>query len=228
MRKSKQFYGMLVVSLQEGRQIGVVRGLVVDPERKAVAALVVEQRRLLFKEQRFLPFSRVHSVGENAITVDQSSRVERSTALPDVIRLVRERIQITGARLVTESGTLLGQVDEYYVDLEGGEIVGLEFSGGLLSGVISGRAFLDSAFVRTMGREIIVVKDEALAHLIKIEGGLAESLSQAWEATRRKTRALGETLSQAWERVRGTKSEDTLPPPGPNGEAQGKEDHLAR
>ncbi|WP_027717170.1 PRC-barrel domain-containing protein [Desulfovirgula thermocuniculi] len=228
MRKSKQFHGMLVISLQEGKQIGVVRGLVVDPERKAVAALVVEQKRLLFKEQRFLPFSRVHSVGENAITVDQSSKVERSTALPDVVRLVRERVNVTGARLVTESGTLLGQVDEYYVDLEGGEIVGLEFSGGLLSGVVSGRAFLDSIFVRTMGREVIVVKNEALAHLIKIEGGLATSLSQAWAATRRKTRALGEALSHTWERFRGAKSEGTAPPPGPNGEAQCPEDHLTR
>lgn len=224
MRKSKQFHGMLVISLQEGKRIGVVRGLVVDPERKVVAALIVEQKGWFLKEQKFLPFSRVHSVGENAITVDQSSKVERAATLPDVVRLVKERINIIGARIVTESGTLLGQVDEYYVDVETGDIVGLEFSGGLLSSVISGRAFLDTTFLRTVGKEVIVTKNEALAHMVKIEGGLAESLNHAWDTTRQKTRALGDVLFSTWERVRGVKDENECPcnPRDPSGETPNK------
>ncbi|MDQ0285322.1 uncharacterized protein YrrD [Desulfofundulus luciae] len=230
MRKSKQFTGMPVISLQEGQQIGVVRGLVVDPEKKAVAALIIEQKGW-FKEQKYIPFSRVHSVGENVITVDRSSNAERGAKLPDIVKLVKDRIGITGARIVTENGTLLGQVDEYYVDLEAGDIVGLEFSGGFLDSVISGRAFLDTAFVRTIGREVIVTSNEALANVIKIEGGLAESLrqlqkstSQAWDTTRQKTRELGEAINRSLERVRGPRDEETTCScnqyHGPNGEAR--------
>ncbi|AEG13804.1 PRC-barrel domain protein [Desulfofundulus kuznetsovii DSM 6115] len=229
MRKSKQFIGMPVISLQEGQQIGVVRGLVVDPEKKAVAALIIEQKGW-FKEQKYVPFNRVHSVGENVITVDRSSNAERGAKLPDIVKLVKDRTGITGARIVTESGTLLGQVDEYYVDLEAGDIVGLEFSGGFLDSVISGRAFLDTTFVRTIGKEVIVTSNEALANVIKIEGGLAESLrqlqkstSQAWDTTRQKTRELGEAINRSLERVRGPRDEETTcschQHPGPNGEA---------
>ncbi len=230
MRKSKQFAGMPVISLQEGQQIGVVRGLVVDPEKKAVAALIIEQKGW-FKEQKYIPFNRVHSVGENAITVDRSSNAERGAKLPDIVKLVKDRTGITGTRIVTENGTFLGQVDEYYVDLEAGDIVGLEFSGGLLDSVISGRAFLDTTFVRTIGREVIVTSNEALANVIKIEGGLAESLrqlqkstSQAWDTTRQKTRELGEAINRSLERVRGPRDEETTcschQHHGPSGEAR--------
>ncbi|MGB9803957.1 MAG: PRC-barrel domain-containing protein [Desulfofundulus sp.] len=230
MRKSKQFTGVPVISLQEGQQIGVVRGLVVDPEKKAVAALIIEQKGW-FKEQKYIPFNRVHSVGENVITVDRSSNAERGAKLPDIVKLVKDRIGIIGARIVTENGTLLGQVDEYYVDLESGDIVGLEFSGGFLDSVISGRAFLDTAFVRTIGKEVIVTSNEALANIIKVEGGLAESLrqlqkstSQAWDTTRQKTRELGEVINRSLERVRGPRDEETNcscdQHHGPNGEAR--------
>jgi hypothetical protein len=116
------------------------------------------------------------------------------------------------------------------VDLEAGDIVGLEFSGGFLDSVISGRAFLDTTFVRTIGKEVIVTSNEALANVIKIEGGLAESLrqlqkstSQAWDTTRQKTRELGEAINRSLERVRGPRDEETTcschQHPGPNGEA---------
>ncbi|SHE32831.1 Uncharacterized protein YrrD, contains PRC-barrel domain [Desulfofundulus australicus DSM 11792] len=234
MRKSKQFIGMPVISLQEGQQIGVVRGLVVDPEKKAVAALIIEQKGW-FKEQKYIPFNRVHSVGENVITIDRSSNAERGAKLPDIVKLARERTGVTGARIVTENGTLLGHVDEYYVDLETGDIVGLEFSGGFLNSVISGRAFLDTAFIRTIGKEVIVTGNEALANIIKLEGGLAESLrqlqkttSQAWDTTRQKTRELGEAINRSLERVRGPREDDTTcschQPPGPNGEAREQQD----
>ncbi|MBE3588449.1 MAG: PRC-barrel domain-containing protein [Thermoanaerobacteraceae bacterium] len=214
MRRSKQFIGMPVISLQEGQQIGTVRGLVVDPEKKAVAALIIEQKGW-FKEQKYIPFARVHSVGENVITVDRSSNAERAVKLPDIVRLVKERVGITGARIVTENGALLGQVDEYYVDLVAGDIVGLEFSGGFLDSVMQGRAFLDTTHVRTIGKEVIVAADEALSNVVKMEGGLSETMrhlrqstSQAWDATRQKTRELGEAISGSWEKVRRSRTLD--------------------
>ena len=44
MQKSKRFEAMPVISLEEGRQIGTVKGLVVDPAARKVAALIIEQK----------------------------------------------------------------------------------------------------------------------------------------------------------------------------------------
>ncbi|MHB8157225.1 MAG: PRC-barrel domain-containing protein, partial [Desulfocucumaceae bacterium] len=58
---------------------------------------------------------------------------------------------LTGSRLVTEKGSILGVVDEYYIDLQTGDIVGLEFSGGAVNNLVRGSAFLDINHVRTLG-----------------------------------------------------------------------------
>lgn len=221
MRKSKQFLSMPVISLEEGQQIGTVKGLVVDPSRKRVAALAVDQKGW-FKEYRYIPFERLHSVGEDAITVERSTAVHRGTALPEIPKLVKEKVEIIGARIVAENGTILGQVDEYYVDLTTGDLIGLEFSGNFLSGLVRGKAFLDINYVLTLGRELIVCSNEALNGAVKMDGGLQEtvgnlreSTTHLLEVTREKTRSLGTLLNRF--RHRGSsptlRAEKDMPPP---------------
>lgn len=234
MRKSKKFASMPVISLEEGRQIGAVKGLVIDPSAKKVAALIVEEKGW-FKEQKFIPFHKVHSVGEDAITIEKTSGVDKASGLPDIVKLLRERISITGAKMVAENGTVLGYVDEYYIDTNTGTIAGLEFSGSFIDGVISGRAFMDIAYVRTLGKEVVVISNEGLDNVFKPDGGLQEtvknireSTGQFWKSTLQKTRELGSGFNRSLENAKKGKktkghssekddddNEETLSPPSP-------------
>ncbi|SFR04408.1 PRC-barrel domain-containing protein [Desulfoscipio geothermicus] len=214
MRKSKQFISMPVISLQEGQQIGTIKGLVVDPIAKRVAALIIEQKGW-FQEQKFIPYNHVRSVGEDAVTVNQGTAVQKGGSLPEIINLVKNNIKITGTRVVTESGTILGEVDDYYVNLDSGELVGIEFSGGYISGIVSGRAFLDVDHVLTVGKEMIVCSDQALEKTIKLEGGLQEKLrgikdttGNLWETTVQKTRGLSSSVNQSIGKLKRNKTED--------------------
>lgn len=211
MRKSKQFVSMPVISLQDGQQSGSVKGLVIDPAEKQVAAIIIEQKGW-FKEQKYIPFTKVKSVGEDAITIDHTSSVERGSGLPNIMKLLKDNVEIIGARIVTEKGTLLGYTDEYYVDLASGQLVGLEFTDKFLSGVMHGKAFLDTNYVQTIGKDIIVCSEEAVDNVIKIEGGIQEtvksfkdSTTQMWGNTVEKTRSLGTSLNKSLGKVRGTK-----------------------
>lgn len=208
MRKSKRFESMPVISLEEGQQIGHVKSLVIDPAGKKVAALIIEQKGW-FKEQRFIPYHKVKSAGSDAVTIEKTANVERATGLPDIVKLTREKVSIIGARLVAEDGTLLGHVDEYYVDLATGTIAGLEFSGNLLNNFIKGRAFLDTIYVRTLGKEVVIVTNEAMDNIFKLDGGLQEtvknireSTGHLWENTVQKTKDLGSTLNKSLEKVK--------------------------
>lgn len=208
MRKSKRFASMPVISLEEGRQIGTVKELVVDPAGKKVAALVIEQKGW-FKEQRFIPYHKVHSVGTDAITIEKSSGVQKAAGLPEIVKLLRERVKINGAKIVAENGTVLGYVDEYYVDVESGTIAGLEFSGNFINSVLKGRAFLDIAYIRTIGKEVVVVNNEAVENAFKLDGGLQETIKSVrettghfWENTVQKTRDFGTSLNKSIEKVK--------------------------
>ncbi len=211
MQKSKRFEAMPVISLEEGRQIGIVKGLVVDPAARKVAALIIEQKGL-FKEQRFIPYNRINSVGNDAITIEKSSGIERAAGVPEIARLLKEKVVTIGAKIMTDNGTVLGYVDEYYVDLSTGTIAGLEFSGNRLDSIIKGRAFIDINYVRTLGKEVIIVSSECLDNIFKLEGGLQvtvknlrESTGQFWENTLQKTRGLGTVFNRSLEKVKREK-----------------------
>ena len=44
LEKSKTLLSMRIISLEEGQQIGRVRGIVVDPEHLSIAALVTDKQ----------------------------------------------------------------------------------------------------------------------------------------------------------------------------------------
>lgn len=218
MKKSKRFSSLSVISLEEGQQIGTVKGLLVDPANKKIAALIIEQKGW-FKEQRFIPYHKVHSVGNDAITIEKSSFVEKAGNLSEIVKLLKDRTSVTGAKMVAENGTVLGYVDEYYVDLETGAIAGLEFSGNLINSVINGKAFLDIAHVRTIGKDVTIITDEGLENIFKLEGGLQEtvkhireSTGQFWVNTVQKTKELSNSINKKVKREKtaAAKPDDPL------------------
>ncbi len=211
MRKSRQFVGMPVISLEEGQQIGTVNGLVVNPALKNVSALIIEQKGF-FREQKYIPFSKVHSIGNDAVTVDRVNRAEKGTSLPEILKLIKERANIAGSRLMDENGAVLGVVDEYYVDLQTGDIVGLEFSGGTISNLFKGSAFMDINYVRTIGQSVIICSKHAQDNIVTMDGGINETLrafgentGQFLEVTLQKTRVWGQNLNQSLKKLRRNK-----------------------
>lgn len=212
MIKSKKLVGMPVISLAEGNEIGKVKELVVNPVDKVVAALIIEQKGW-FKEQKFIPYGKVRSVGTDAITIDQSSNVQKSTSLPEILKLTKDRHTVTGAKVVAENGTVLGIVEEYYVDIDNGTIVGLEISGNFISSIMGGKAFIDSSFIQTFGRQLLIANNESSEHLIKIDSGLSETMksikdtsSTLWESTVVKTKEMTSTLNKKIEELRSKNS----------------------
>lgn len=197
MRKSKKFIGMPVISLAEGQQMGTVKGLVVDPVQQKVAALIIEQKGW-FSEQKFVPYGKVRSVGADAITIDQGAVVEKGASLPDILKLFKDKVAIIGCKIIMENGSNLGEVDEYFVEETTGSIVGLEVIGNLLNSIIKGKSFLDIGFVNTIGKQLVVVSNDAMVNTVKIDGGLQETVKQIkdstshiWESTLQKTKELG-------------------------------------
>lgn len=212
MRKSKQFLGIPVISLEEGQQVGTIKGLVINPTLKNVAALIIDQKGW-FREQKFVPYSKVHSTGEDAVTIDRVNRVEKGVSLPEILKLFKDRVTIIGSRLVTENGTALGVVEEFYVDLQTGDIVGLEFSGGTVNALLKGSAFLDINYVRTFGNNVVVCNDSALNNIVRMEGGLQEALKsirenteQLLEATAQKTKGWSRNINDSIDKLKRARS----------------------
>jgi len=74
LAKSKTLLSMQIISLEEGKHIGRVRGIVVDPDSFTIAALITDKQGW-FGDYKVVPFDRVMSIGDHAVTIDQKSSI---------------------------------------------------------------------------------------------------------------------------------------------------------
>lgn len=215
MRKSRKFISMPIISIEEGQQIGTVKNIVIDPEKKELAALIVEQRGW-FKDQKVIPYNKVHSVGGDAITIEKFANAEKQTNLPNIVKLIKDKYELIGAKVVAENGTVLGYVDEFYVDLINGKIITLEITGRFLDGLMQGKATLDTEYIKTIGKEVLIAVDGAENYLKQIEVGLKgtfknikETSTSIWDSTIQKTKSVTKTLNQSLEKKKSKKTAET-------------------
>lgn len=199
MLASKKFLSLPIISLKEGQQIGFVRNMVVNPKTKSIVALVVDPKGF-FKEQRIIPFNKVVSLGENAITISTESQVEKATNLPDILELLREKAVILGIKVMTESGKTLGVTDEFYINPQTGQIASLEISEGKIEGLFNGKARLKAEDIITIGPNVIVVDNDCESRLEVYNKGINENLKSFLHTASSKASEKSQRLNDYWKK----------------------------
>ena len=209
MKPSRKYLSLPIISLQEGQQIGYVKSLILDAGTKALAAIVVDTKGF-FKDQRIIPYSKVVSVGEDAITIDKESHVEKTSSLPELLELVKEKLTIIGTKMVTENGKTLGIAEEYYVDPGTGKITQIEISGGKIEGFLSGTAWISAEYITTIGHDVIITQKGSENALRVADKGLNDSIKNLMHSTSHLASETTHTISSYFKK--GKFNKDTAPP----------------
>lgn len=160
MPESRSLTRMPVYDLETGRIIGRVRRLIVDPEARAVAGLLINGR--LGKGVPCIPFRGLHAIGQHAVTVRSAGALAPLSEHADLQELLRSRRRLYHTPILTEGGKFLGDVDEFTIDPKSGRIETLLLSGGLIRDLFRGQAVLPAHLVLTIGEDVVIVRDEAV------------------------------------------------------------------
>ncbi len=182
MKASRKFLSLPIISLQEGQHIGYVKSLIFNPQTKSLAAIVVDPKGL-FKDQRIIPYNKVISVGEDAVTIDKGAHVEKSTNIPEILDLLKEKLTIIGTKVITENGKTLGIAEEYYINPEDGKMTHIEIAGGKVDGLFNGKAHLKADSLITIGHDIIVAAKGSEINLTVADKGLNDTLKNLLHST---------------------------------------------
>jgi sporulation protein YlmC with PRC-barrel domain len=105
--------GLAVITMAEGKQVGKVDDLVVDPERKAVRWLRLHRGGLLGGERLWVSVDAVHGLGEDALTINAEADVLAPADAPEVDVLIKAKRPVIGNEVITENGERLGEVRDY-------------------------------------------------------------------------------------------------------------------
>ncbi len=172
MKSSAQIIGLPIISISDGVQVGKVRSLVLNPEKGSIDFLTIEHEDWQ-ASIKAIPYKKVIGVGEFALTIESGNAVIDLNEIPIANQLVNKKIQIKDTRVMTRKGQLLGEVSEYFVDDETGQILGMELK------TANQQLTISSEFVLTYGKDILIVKEEASQNYINN----ANELDSAKEST---------------------------------------------
>ena len=213
--KSKTLLSMQIISLEEGQQIGRVRGIIVDPDSFTIAALITDKQGW-FGDYKVVPFNKVMSIGEHAVTIDKKGSIEKPSNLPEIAQLMKNKQPLLGAKVFSEAGSLLGIVDELLYDKETGVINSLEISGRFLESVFRGRISIPAAAVLTFGRDAIIVETDYRKNMRSIDSPAKTTLDtvktsskKLFGSTKKVTKNLSKSLTDSIDDFTGKQDNKT-------------------
>lgn len=157
MKKNSEILGLPVISITEGNELGWVKYLVINPLKGAVVAMVIEDDNWYRVGAKLLPFAAVIGVGDNAVTIENSTSVVPIAGAPDIEKLLDDNVKVIGAKVLTKLGGFQGRVTEYSVD-ESGKIGSCQIEGP--SGEV---AQIQGQRILTFSKKIIIISDDKIS-----------------------------------------------------------------
>ena len=126
MKTSAEILGLPVISITEGRELGMSKTLLIDAKNGAVAAITIEDDDW-YRGVKLIPYDSVIAVGADAITITNSENILTLEDAVDFENLLDENVRIIGTKAITKAGTIQGSVSEIYIG-DNGKIVQCEIS----------------------------------------------------------------------------------------------------
>lgn len=150
MKKSIEIIDLPVISITEGRELGVSKSLLIDAKNGTIAAITIEDEDW-YRGVKLLPYSSVVAIGQDAVTVINSENILTLEDSGDYEAMLDANIKIIGTKAITKTGTIQGKVVEIYIG-EGGKIekCEIEAQDGTLSEITA-------AQVSIFGKQVTVI-----------------------------------------------------------------------
>lgn len=152
--------GLPVITMAEGKQVGKIDDLVVDPGRKTVSWLRLHSGGMLGGERLWVPAEAVHGVGDDAVTIKAEADVRSPADAPDAVALVKAKRGLIGSKVVTENGERVGEVRDYEFNPDTFALTSLSVPPGM--NVVGEILIIPGDKVLTIGEDVIVVAADAV------------------------------------------------------------------
>ena len=118
MKKSVEILGLPIISITEGRELGMSKTLLIDAKKGTVTAITIEDEDW-YRGVKLIPYESVIAIGDDAVTVTNSENILTLDDAGDYEQLLDDNIRIIGTKAITKSGSIQGKISELYIGDDG-------------------------------------------------------------------------------------------------------------
>jgi uncharacterized protein YrrD len=152
----KDLQGMAVISIDDGTKIGTISRVYIDPEKRRLVGISVDPGSSLLEVDttKLIDVSDIHSLGPDALTIDDASKVqgnETNARWMDLLDMDR----MTNDKVVSEGGEAVGGVAAVEFNPQDFALTGIEVSPGFFKT----NKLVPIDQVTTIGPDMIIVSN---------------------------------------------------------------------
>lgn len=157
MRTGRDLIGLAIVDVRDGKKLGSADELVISPDDGRLLGFVMKRGGLFSSEEVIVEIDDVRAIGRDAITVEGEEVAHTAEASNEAFREARAGDRsLVGHKVVTQNGSVVGQVSDIVVSEEERRVTALLIGGGVLG---QGDA-LQADRIVSVGPDVIVIRDE--------------------------------------------------------------------
>ncbi len=118
MKKSVEILGLPIISITEGRELGMSKTLLIDAKNGKVAAITIEDEDW-YRGVKLIPYESVIAIGDDAVTITNSENILKLDDAGDYETLLDENIRVIGTKAITKTGSIQGKISELFIGDDG-------------------------------------------------------------------------------------------------------------
>ena len=118
MKKSVEIIGLPIISITEGRELGMSKTLLIDAKKGTVAAITIEDEDW-YRGVKLIPYESVIAIGDDAVTVTNSENILKLDDAGDYEALLDDNIRVIGTKAITKTGSIQGKISELFIGDDG-------------------------------------------------------------------------------------------------------------
>jgi len=175
MKLASKLIGLPVVSFETGKKFEKIEDIIYDDQTNSIVALLVD-RGGMFSEAKIIEYSKISSIGDDAIIVVDENVVMTASESELVSRAVGEQVSVRGKQIMTEDGKDLGKVTDLSIDEVSGRVVGYIASGGIFNDLYKGQPYVPAPQAIKVGGDVLFVPSETAQLMEQNVGGLQATM----------------------------------------------------
>ena len=118
MKKSVEILGLPIISITEGRELGMSKTLLIDAKNGKVAAITIEDEDW-YRGVKLIPYESVIAIGDDAVTITNSENILKLDDAGDYETLLDENIRVIGTKAITKTRSIQGKISELFIGDDG-------------------------------------------------------------------------------------------------------------
>ena len=118
MKKSVEILGLPIISITEGRELGMSKTLLIDAKNGKVAAITIADEDW-YRGVKLIPYESVIAIGDDAVTITNSENILKLDDAGDYETLLDENIRVIGTKAITKTGSIQGKISELFIGDDG-------------------------------------------------------------------------------------------------------------